>query len=527
MRATSALTWRHRGRGGRGVPRHSGRNGAAVVTAILWLLSACTAAPNPTGTTSASQGSPAPSPTAATPVEHSAAVNCASLATPLYQAVDPKTGRDLLTTSQQEVVKAAAYGFTQNLGATMLVSQYKNIPGQMPIHRMSSNNTFAWVTEDRVNSMTIHGFIDQGVNFYAATAASECVQPVTELTRGSIRRYATGDSAPRLVSDGWSDAGQPFFVAAAVKGYGRSTTVAAVQLPDSDPRNPVFSFAAIPDTQIETHSSSDPRLRGRSEWLVANRKSLDLRFAVQVGDLVDWDTPDHEQYQIAQQGLQPLEAARLPYFLSIGNHDSQATCTGGGACDARFTPALTRMTGVFNTYFSASRLGVEVGEFEPGKLDNTFTTVGAGGLKWLVVNLELWPRDNVIAWAADVVRHHPHYNVIITTHAFLDAAGEIDDQPNYGSTTSTYLFTHLIARYPNIKIVLCGHVGDATTKVLQGQNGNQIYTFLQAFHSLSTNPVRLIRVDTARQTIQTWIDGPATGEELLAPVTYTGVGFVK
>jgi hypothetical protein len=260
---------------------------------------------------------------------------------------------------------------------------------------------------------------------------------------------------------------------------------------------------------------------------VANRTALGLRFAVQVGDLVDWDTPDHVQYQVAADQLKPLQEGHLPYFLNIGNHDGQAVCVGGGACDARFTSTLARMTEVFNQYFPADKLGVRIGEFEPGKLDNSYTTIAAGGIKWLMLNLELWPRPSVIQWAADLVKSHPDYNVIIATHAFLNAQGEIDNAPNYGGSTPQYLFDHLVGSYPNVKIVLCGHVGQASTKILKGKQGNKIFTFLQAFHSPNSNPVRLLRVNTRKQTITTWITAPATNEQLLTPVTYSGAGFVK
>ena len=42
---------------------------------------------------------------------------------------------------------------------------------------------------------------------------------------------------------------------------------------------------------------------------MANRQKLDLRFVTHTGDVVNWDTPDHAQYKVAQDAMRPLEAA--------------------------------------------------------------------------------------------------------------------------------------------------------------------------------------------------------------------------
>jgi hypothetical protein len=505
----------------------TGRRAAIPLLLSCVVLAAAACSTQPPLATQAGR-SEAPATGTSSGAQALSAIACASLqSTPVYEAVNPADGRSLLTTSAAEASKASSYGFTTALGVSMHASRYADIPGLVAIHRMSSNTSFAWVTADRVNAMTVNGYTDQGVNFYASPLPSPCTKAVTELSRAGVKRYsADRTQTANLVAGGWVDQGVAYYVGADPVEYGPATSVGATAVPDRDASDPEFSFAAIPDTQIEVHSTSDSRLGDRSEWLVANRRALDLRFAVQIGDLVDWDTPDHEQYVLAQKGLRPMVDAGLPHFLNIGNHDGQATCDGGGACDNRFTTSLVRMTEVFNQYFPASDFGAPVGEFEPGKVDNTYTTIGAGGTRWLLLNLELWPRKSVIAWAEELVKSHPRDNVIVATHAFLDGNGEVDSQPNYGSTTSAYLLDHLIAAYPNVKMVLCGHTGQALTKVLRGRAGNKIFVFLQAFHSPTTNPVRLVRVNVARQTITTWVEAPATNEQLIAPQTYPSAGII-
>jgi hypothetical protein len=73
-----------------------------------------------------------------------------------------------------------------------------------------------------------------------------------------------------------------------------------------------------------------------------------------------------------------------------------------------------------------------------------------------------------------------------------------------------------------------GHVGWATDRVYTGKNGNKIYSFLTTIHSTTTNPVRLLTVNTATGTLKTWIYAPFTNETYSAHTkTITGVSLVR
>ncbi|NGM12990.1 metallophosphoesterase [Verrucosispora sp. WMMA2044] len=293
--------------------------------------------------------------------------------------------------------------------------------------------------------------------------------------------------------------------------------------PAVDPR---FTFAVVPDTQEEVLSARDTRLRQRVDWLVAQRTTLDLRFVTHSGDVVNYDTPDHAQYDRARAALRPLETAGLPYTLAVGNHDTQAAGPGG---ELR-SPAgqLLRDTTVFNRYFTAGRFGAVGGQFEAGKVDNAYATYTAGGVRWLVLSLELWPRRAAVDWAKAVVAAHPRHNVVIVTHHHLESDASIGRSAGYGSTSPQYVFDNLVRRYPNIRFVFSGHTGTAASRVDTGVHGNRIYSFLQTFHSRSTNPVRLVEIDTTADSLRTWIYAPHTDEEFPAyERTYAGIGLVR
>jgi len=278
---------------------------------------------------------------------------------------------------------------------------------------------------------------------------------------------------------------------------------------DRDANDTKFTIAVMPDTQQEV-SSPDTRFKNRSDWLVKNAGpgGLDLRFVTHTGDVVNWDTDSHDQYEWASQGLQPLSDAGIPWSLSNGNHDNEATAVGGGPRDPKNTRTLVRDTSVFNRYFTAAKYGDVTGGFEQGKVDNVYSRFYAGGKSWLVLNLELWPRVEVVNWAKSVVANHPHDNVIVTTHSYLNDDGTIYQNTDYGSTSPQYLYDNLISRYVNIKMVFSGHVGIAASRTDVGVNGNTIYSFLAAIHSNSTNPIRIVYINTGAGTLQSRIVAP-------------------
>lgn len=304
----------------------------------------------------------------------------------------------------------------------------------------------------------------------------------------------------------------------------------------SQNRNPEFSFAVIPDTQEEVEAlvPDDPRFRDRTEWLAAARGRLNLQFAVHVGDIVNWGWVDPHQFDVADDAMGVLDDARIPYVVAAGNHDTRAVGWneerqdyGGGAymnnpeCVIRFseeecdTPLLVRHTEEFNEVFPPERMAGLDGVYEEGRSENSFSTFSAGRTEWLVLTLELWPRQGAIDWAKTVVEQHPDHNVIVNTHSFLAGDGEIvQDDGGYGATSGQHLFDELISQYENVRLVFSGHTGQAAHRVDVGAHGNTVHSFLTTFHSKTTNPVRLVEVNTKKNTLDTWIEAPYTGEVL-------------
>jgi hypothetical protein len=57
-------------------------------------------------------------------------------------------------------------------------------------------------------------------------------------------------------------------------------------------------------------------------------------------------------------------------------------------------------------------------------------------------------------------------------------------------------------------MVLSGHVGTAAQRVDTGKAGNKIVSFLGTFHTSTHNPMRLLKIDTAADTVTSTMYSP-------------------
>jgi len=454
---------------------------------------------------------------------------CAAMTAPVYHRINPQTQSSILTTSASEAARAVDRGFTTNAGTPFAASAGDG-EGLRPVHelyREATGDRLWTISASEVASATARDrYVDLGVDFYAATAAADCGVPVYRVRGFGQHRLVVGASGrDRLLESGWVDEGVAFYA----ERSGAAPAPAPPPAPAPAPGDPTFSFAVMPDTQQEVLRASDNRFRNRTEWLARNEAALDLRFVTHSGDVVNWDTPDHAQYEVASAAMRPLENADIPYSLAVGNHDTAAVCAGGSACDPSRTSALFRDTSTFNDYFTAARFGAVRGAFEAGKVDNSYSTFSAGGVKWMVLVLEMWPRPEAVEWARRQVTARADHNVMVVTHSYLDEAGELAWAPeNAARTTPEQLYDRLVSRYANIKLVFSGHVGLLAHRVDTGVNGNKIHSFLETFHDPDTNPVRLVTVDTKAATLKTWVYSPLTDEDYpRSEVKVNGLSLVR
>lgn len=465
--------------------------------------------------------------------------NCDGFTDGLLQVVNPRSGASLATRSESEASGAARYGFTEDRGVLAEVARSPEA-GLTAVYRLYKAGDFVWAAQGtEAAAFVAQGYSQQFIEFYAATNPVPCLTAVERLERNGMHRLAIGPDAAALVRDGWQR-GATAFYAMNQAGPGSSPTPTPSSTPEpsassrpttstptTSPTPPPaggdtkFSIAVIPDTQNEVLSAADTRMRNRATWLADNKASLDLRYALQIGDVVNWGHVAPAQFTKASEEVRPLEAA-MPWATAVGNHDTAAVCAGGSACPGANTSVTLRDTSAFNRTFPVSRFDDVRGTFEANKIDNAYATFSAGGVDWMVLTLELWPRTSVVTWARDIVRAHPDHNVIVVTHAYLEANGSIStSNGGYGANSPQYVYDNLIKVFPNIKLVLSGHTGQAGSRTDIGADGNKVLSLLQTYHSPNTNPVRLVDIGTATGTVTSRVFAPLTRTDYPGDATTT------
>jgi hypothetical protein len=463
-----------------------------------------------------------------------AASKCASLTKSVHLFVDAKRGVNVLTYNTKRFAGLKKSGYADKGVLFKAGSKMKGLVKVRVLYNKKNRDRIYTTSKSEIKKLKKKGYKDNGTGFYAYSKSGSCLTPVYRFHKGKLHRFVvTAADQAALKKQGWSAEKKVFWIAKApVK----------VQPPTSTPTKPPattppatdasFMIAVLPDTQREVHEVTPPdtRFADRTTWLADNAKKLKLEFVTHTGDIVDWDTPTHGQYVNARHALSILSDNKIPYSLTPGNHDTAAVCPGGGACPGANTRATVRDTTMFNRYLNGGVTDIG-GRYEAAKLDNTYSTFTAGERKWLVLNLELWPRTGVVTWAQQVVSSHPDYNVIVATHSYLahvNGQWVIYNKSDYGATSPQYLFDHLISKYPNIKMVLCGHTGSQGHRVDTGVNGNRIDTFLLTMHSQTTNPLRLIQIDPVAGTLKTWVYAPANDQSWPSwTISLKGLSFVK
>lgn len=290
-----------------------------------------------------------------------------------------------------------------------------------------------------------------------------------------------------------------------------------------------FTLPVLPDTQ-EAVSGRQDMLFSQMNWLAKAKDSLKFPVVLHVGDLVNFDTITH--FETASKGFEILDKAKLPYIITLGNHDTEAVLPDNGSAAPGNVNANLRKTFKFNRYFPVSRFTLQKGRFEDAKSDNAYYTFNAGGKKWLVIALEFCARESAAQWMADIMKLHPKHNVIVLTHYHLNPNGYIaTTNAGYGDMKVVDIFNNYIKPNKNAFMVLSGHVCYNAHRIDNGNYGNPIYQILQNYQRKDDGGgyIRLLEIDTKKKTIHAKMYSPYYNKTLDDESLFTidNVRFVK
>jgi hypothetical protein len=290
-----------------------------------------------------------------------------------------------------------------------------------------------------------------------------------------------------------------------------------------------FVIPVLPDTQSEVGSRPE-MFYSQLRWIAKSRDSLNMPIVLHVGDLVNFDNIGH--FETASKGYRILDSARIGYAITLGNHDTEAVGVNSGSAAPGNVNQNLRKTTKFNSYFPVSRFTMQNGRYEEGKSDNAYYTFKAGKMKWMVVTLEFCARQGAVDWANQLIAANPKHNVIILTHYHLTSKGEINqNNAGYGDMTSQAIYDQMIRKHKNVRMVLSGHVVTSAWRIDQGENGNDIYQFLQNYQSedFGGGYIRLIEFDPKHKTMSAIMYSPYYNKvkEDKSMFSFTDVKFLK
>lgn len=259
-----------------------------------------------------------------------------------------------------------------------------------------------------------------------------------------------------------------------------------------------FTVIVVPDTQEYSRGRSDIFMN-QTRWIKENVDTLNIKFVLQVGDLVD-SGKSISQWNVANRSMSVLDGT-VPYLVVMGDHDYDS--------DPIYAPNLRHST-MYNTYFNYDRFNKYSwfgGHYPESGSENMYGFFSSPGKNkdFVVIGMSYCPTDDVLYWADNIINNNADKKVIIFTHVYLDSKGlRIASSSVNSCGTSGVLgnegediWNKLVSKYSNIVLVISGdqfgigvrvdYVGDSPVNqvlenfqsVTNGGNGYlSIYTFI-------------------------------------------------
>lgn len=300
-----------------------------------------------------------------------------------------------------------------------------------------------------------------GADSFTANSSSGVVKSTTNIASDTAT-YVTGYNYVNGYVAAWTDIdpgndGEIFVEVTGVaegnpyKHY--SNVLLLQQLPMCKP-NENFTIIVLPDTQNYVTSSARAAIfTNQTEWIVANKDKLNIKFVIHEGDIVS-DPYNPAQWDYADASLIVLDDNDIPYSVVPGNHEHTSSDDPTSSVHSNY-----------NNYFPWWRYAGK--PWYGGRYSgysNNFQKMTIGEEKYIFISIDWCPASDELDWMNGVLNTYPDRKAIITTHSYLDDAANTTQSGNsrcnrYGTGNTTYIWNQ-IKQHKNAQIVLCGHEHD-------------------------------------------------------------------
>ena len=229
-----------------------------------------------------------------------------------------------------------------------------------------------------------------------------------------------------------------------------------------------FVIVALPDTQKYVLSGAHPEIfTSQTTWIANNASDMNIVFVTHEGDIVDtWD--NEAQWTYAKSSMSVLDDV-VPYGVSPGNHDMDTSTHRAPLYNSTFPPVGAH-------YDSASDWAN----------NNNYQLISTGGVDLIILQLEYYPRTEVITWADGILKANADRMAIITTHAYLDVDGTRLSQ-------GAGIWNTLVQGNDNVCLVLCGHMHSEARRV-DIVNGREVHQLLADYQTRSNGGNGWLRI---------------------------------
>lgn len=237
-----------------------------------------------------------------------------------------------------------------------------------------------------------------------------------------------------------------------------------------------FTMAFVGDTQNVCFEAPE-KMDVIYDWIIDSKDEKNIKYVAGLGDITDEDL-DYE-WEAAMAAINQLNGV-IPHSIVRGNHDM--IYNYGKYVNRKSPEYVAQLSGV-----------------SPEGL-NSYQLLDVGTIKYLFINLDNGATNEMLAWAAGIIEQYPDRNVIITTHSYINEAGELLTTENSkyppsvkggpGTNDGPEMWDGLIRKYANIVMVVCGHIGGAPEVVayeMTGDHGNKIQNVLVDPQSADTH----------------------------------------
>ncbi|MEN6595543.1 MAG: metallophosphoesterase [Clostridiaceae bacterium] len=204
--------------------------------------------------------------------------------------------------------------------------------------------------------------------------------------------------------------------------------------PTPDPAMAPVTYAWISDTQGYASSFPDT-FYAMTQWIVDNQAEWNIQYVLHTGDIVN-DSLREKEWNVATKAMDVF-VGELPVFAIAGNHDIRGMMHDY----TDYTALLQRQNCQSYPTFGGEEAG--------GRRRYDLVTIGNDPFLLIGVGYSIMPSD--VEWLDKVLSQYADRTAIVLSHHYL----AIEKVP---MEQDAELMRGVIARHPNVRYVLCGHM---------------------------------------------------------------------